>query len=239
MHRITTSRVVYFCGGVAAASLASFLYAQWQRRRAAAAAAAADSGSTTSSAQSVAVYETPKAVAEYLLFHFGAAADVLPYAPALGHHGALDFAARTGAICRAWALRCGLPARGGAALDVGCAVGGTSFELRRDFERVVGIDFSHAFVAAANRLKAAGSAPYAFSVEGEVSASGEARLPAGVRPQQCTFLQGDACALPALEALGGAFTVVHAANLLCRLPDPLCVRRQRPLFPRVRSTAES
>lgn len=34
-------------------------------------------------------------------------------------------------------------------------------------------------------------------------------------------VQGDACALPPLSALGGTrFTVVHGANLLCRLPDP-------------------
>jgi SAM-dependent methyltransferase len=35
------------------------------------------------------------------------------------------------------------------------------------------------------------------------------------------FKQGDACALPPAAALGGRFTVIHGANLLCRLPDPL------------------
>ena len=38
------------------------------------------------------------------------------------------------------------------ALDVGCAVGGATFELARSFEAVVGLDFSHAFIAAAKRL---------------------------------------------------------------------------------------
>jgi SAM-dependent methyltransferase len=48
-------------------------------------------------------------------------------------------------------------AEGGAplsALDVGCAVGGASFELARTFDAVVGLDFSHAFVNAAKRLQA-------------------------------------------------------------------------------------
>ena len=35
------------------------------------------------------------------------------------------------------------------AMDLGCAVGGASFELARSFDSVLGIDYSHAFVEAA------------------------------------------------------------------------------------------
>jgi hypothetical protein len=42
------------------------------------------------------------------------------------------------------------------ALDIGCAVGRACFELSRDFDSVVGIDYSHAFVDACNALKAGG-----------------------------------------------------------------------------------
>ena len=35
-----------------------------------------------------------------------------------------------------------------------------------------------------------------------------------------TFTQGDACALGGAAVLGGPFSVIHGANLLCRLPDP-------------------
>jgi 2-polyprenyl-3-methyl-5-hydroxy-6-metoxy-1,4-benzoquinol methylase len=35
------------------------------------------------------------------------------------------------------------------ALDLGCAVGGAAFELARAFPAVLGIDYSHAFVEAA------------------------------------------------------------------------------------------
>lgn len=48
--------------------------------------------STTSSGHSGAVYETDKAVAEYLLFHFAAPKDILPYQT--GPHDALEFASR-------------------------------------------------------------------------------------------------------------------------------------------------
>jgi len=40
--------------------------------------------------------------------------------------------------------------RGGTlALDVGCAVGGATFELSRAFTDVIGVDFSHGFIEAA------------------------------------------------------------------------------------------
>lgn len=48
--------------------------------------------STTSSSHTGNVYETDKAVAEYLQFHFGRAEDILPYPE--GPHSALEFAQR-------------------------------------------------------------------------------------------------------------------------------------------------
>ena len=55
---------------------------------------AVDEGhSTTSSAQGVNVYESAKATAEYLMFHFGSPADVFPYGPSVASPP-LDFAER-------------------------------------------------------------------------------------------------------------------------------------------------
>ncbi len=48
--------------------------------------------STTSSSHDGNVYETDKAVAEYLLFHFGKPEDILPYS--VGPKDALQFAQR-------------------------------------------------------------------------------------------------------------------------------------------------
>lgn len=74
-------------GGVLGAAIAMLV--QRQRDR-----AAAGEMSTTSSGHSGDVYETQKAVAEYLLFHFCAGNVVLPYPPAMSPHAALDFASR-------------------------------------------------------------------------------------------------------------------------------------------------
>jgi putative 4-mercaptohistidine N1-methyltranferase len=124
----------------------------------------------------------------------------------------------TADICALWCGKLGVPLD--SALDVGCAVGRSCYEFSRPFSRVVGIDFSHAFIAAANALKASGEANYTLTVEGTITASHVARVPAGVNASRITFQQGDACALPPAAELGGRFSVIHAANLLCRLPDP-------------------
>ena len=101
---------------------------------------------------------------------------------------------------------------------MGCAVGATSFELSKDFAEVVGIDFSHAFVAAANGMKTNGKATYAATTEGEVKGTWTVSLEEGTHPERASFEQGDACAI---RGDIGKFSVVHGANLLCRLPKPL------------------
>lgn len=58
---------------------------------------------------------------------------------------------RTAAVCREFCTKYSVPTA--RALDVGCAVGGATFELSKYFDSVVGIDFSHAFVDTANELK--------------------------------------------------------------------------------------
>ncbi|HRJ72267.1 MAG TPA: hypothetical protein PLS03_08575, partial [Terrimicrobiaceae bacterium] len=78
-------------------------------------------------------YESGKLVDEYLLFHFGSDEDVLGGLP--GPEEALGFPAR----CVRELLK---DPCGPRALDVGCAVGRSAFELAARCESVVGIDFS-------------------------------------------------------------------------------------------------
>jgi SAM-dependent methyltransferase len=239
-NTLSRELVAGVAAGAAGAVLLQALVARW---RAARAAAAAPELSTTSSAHSGAVYETTKALDEYLLFHYGAPAELLPYArgPAVPL-AALDFAVRTAELCAAWqragsaASTAAAPAAAadlGAAFDVGCATGRSSFELTRlGYSAVVGLDFSHRFVDACKELTR-GALPFGMQVEGAVAARGEARAPAGSRPEACTFVQGDACALdvPALRKLtpgARGFALVHAANLLCRLPEPRAFLRTLP-----------
>src|SRR5690606_30824581 len=67
-------------------------------------------------------YESPQMLAEYLLFHYGDDADVMPWE--FGPKNALQYPARCAEICRQ-------AANGHASrvLDLGCAVGKSTFEL--------------------------------------------------------------------------------------------------------------
>ena len=104
------------------------------------------------------------------------------------------------------------------ALDVGCAVGASSFELARSIPTVLGVDFSHAFIRAARDLK------HSHTLEGSVLSEGKrlqsftARIVSEHHPERVEFETGDAMNL---RGDLGRFDVVLAANLICRLPDPL------------------
>jgi putative 4-mercaptohistidine N1-methyltranferase len=166
-------------------------------------------------------YETDRAVSEYLLFHYGAAEEILPYS--FGPPEALDFAVRSVREC----LDPGrLPPRP-RALDLGCAVGRSAFELARYCSEVIGIDFSRRFIEAANQLKKDGALEFAAVEEGDLSLWRTARVPPEIERDRIHFEQGDAMNLR--EGLG-AFDVVLLANLIDRLSDPKrCVMRLRDL----------
>ena len=180
-----------------------------------------------------AVYETDVALNEYLQFHYATDAELCPFVdadadvePRYAHalRQIMSFpVACADTLADAAGVRPGGNKRGTRALDVGCSVGRTSFELTRHFDRVVGLDFSQAFVDAANKMKAQGSLPYSRIVSGDVVEGKLAAVPAELggaeARERVSFQQGDACALD-VAALGGPFTGVVAANLLCRLPEP-------------------
>lgn len=158
-----------------------------------------------------AIYETDKLLAEYLLFHYGSRDEILPATrswPA-GMSDALDFPCRTVSH-----FSQGLVARG---LDLGCAVGRSTFEMSRTCESVTGIDFSHAFIHAAESLRRGDVISYTRREEASLVTNLDARAPAGIDAGRLEFLQGDAMNLPPEL---GSFDRVHAANLICRLPEP-------------------
>lgn len=81
-------------------------------------------------------------------------------------------------------------------MDIGCALGRTSIELASHFDEVIGIDFSKAFIEAANNVL---NSKYAESVK------------------KVKFIVGDACKLdPSL----GKFSLIFGGNLIDRLYDP-------------------
>lgn len=156
-------------------------------------------------------YESDRGLGEYLLFHYGQPQEVLPWPG--GPVAALDYAVRCVTECLDPA-RLPKRARG---LDLGCAVGRATFELARHCSEVVGVDFSHRFIAAANQLRSDGSLEYRFTEEGRLTTQATAVVPGGIERERVTFEQGDA---RALRADLGQFDVVLLANLVDRLHEP-------------------
>ncbi len=161
-------------------------------------------------------YESDRLRNWYLLFHYGSREEILTDTEAgadLLPESFFQFPVATPGFRTD--LR---PAEGERALDIGCAVGRSSFELAKNFSEVIGIDFSQAFVDCGAALQRGETLSY--------DRYGDMHLPTrlnAVRPPDTpsesalTFEQGDAMNLR--EDLG-AFDLVHAANLLCRLPEP-------------------
>lgn len=179
----------------------------------------------TGSAGGSVIYEGHRAVDEYLAMHFGGQADVFPYGT--GAKDGLDFPKRCAAEVVAAYKSDGRDPRVASALDVGCAVGGSSFALAQHFGSVDAIDYSQAFVAAAQSMQRDGQLTYSALVEGTRTSSHTARLPDSLPAADVAkvrFGQGDACALEELRDAGQlqaeGYDAVLASNLLCRLPRP-------------------
>ncbi len=106
------------------------------------------------------------------------------------------------------------------ALDIGCAIGRSSFELARVFDEVTGVDFTARFIQLATRMKKEGSIGFTVLTEGELveyknvtlkSLSLENEAP------KVTFWQGDACNLkPHFQG----YDLIFASNLIDRLYSP-------------------
>ena len=170
-----------------------------------------------SDAKPLEMYEKTKILDEYLLFHFGAQKEILPWD--FGPINGLDFPKRCVRLCMEYFNKqtdagADLPKR---ALDIGCAVGRASFELSRTMDEVVGVDFSETFIHACNILKQTGSMDYNILREGDLVTKTKAVVASDIDRNKCHFEQGDACSLR--ETLG-TFGCVLAANLICRLHTP-------------------
>jgi putative 4-mercaptohistidine N1-methyltranferase len=172
-------------------------------------------------------YESDKQLSEYMMLHYGAADDVLPFRSTPREW--LDFPQRCAQLLDTWASRLHLPKR--RVLDIGCAVGGSSFELARTFESVIGVDSSAKFIEAAKTIGEEGSVAYFRRDQGVLGETCVASLGAAWKGEEragesvghVAFEQGDACALPSSL---GQFDACLLANLLCRLPDPeVCLSR--------------
>lgn len=150
-------------------------------------------------------YESDKQLSEYAEFHYGDE-----------YYGVANFPKALAQI--AIAAMVDKPAR--KALDLGCATGRATFELARQFDEVVGVDFSARFINLGVQLAQTGSIRYTLVDEGELVSYKTRDLAAlglaEVR-NKVLFMQGDACNL---KPILSGFDLILAANLIDRLYDP-------------------
>lgn len=157
-----------------------------------------------------AFYDTPEALEQYLFFHYGKPGEYLPWP---GPRDALAYPVR---VVKELLDHKRLP-RNARALDLGCAVGRSSFELTRWCGEVVGLDLSGPFIRAAKRIQRDGSIPFSYVIEGANRKRTSLHIPRGVHPDRVRFAKGDAMNLPARL---GMFDVALLINLVDRVSDP-------------------
>ncbi|UYM16112.1 5-histidylcysteine sulfoxide synthase [Endozoicomonas euniceicola] len=163
--------------------------------------------STASDQETINPYETDTLVSQYLEFHFGQE-----------YFGVSNYPKRCAELCHR--LMGSRPMT--RALDLGCSVGRSSFELARWFQHVDGIDFSARFISAAAELQKNGKIRYFTPTEGELGEFKVASLKVmgldTTDVNRILFTQGDACNLKPKYC---DYDLVFAGNLIDRLTEPL------------------
>ena len=164
-------------------------------------------------------YESDTLLQQYLVFHYADKAEQFPYD--FGGADALGFPAR----CVSEGLDFESIHPETRSLDIGCAVGRSSFELARHSSEVIGIDYSSALIEAAKVLKADGEISAMRLDEGRACTKLELRLDASIDRSKVHFETGDA---QDLRDDLGQFDVVMACNLICRLQKPMHLLKRLP-----------
>lgn len=103
------------------------------------------------------------------------------------------------------------------ALDVGCSLGRTTFDLALLFDEVIGIDTSVGSIEKANKIKEEGQIAYKFLIEGEITKDYVGKVNPDIDRNRVSFIVGDACDLPSDL---GQFGMIIILNALHHFPDP-------------------
>ncbi|ESO12340.1 hypothetical protein HELRODRAFT_63046 [Helobdella robusta] len=159
------------------------------------------------------VCETSRNLHEYLTLHYASPKDVIgPWVNSIREEF-ISFPKRCADLCIHHGNTFNVNA-----LNIGCAVGRSSFELAKAYDHVLGIDHSNLFIDTCNILKEKGSLSYLSLIEGELYDNLEATVDPSIDRTKVGFQHGDACALP-LNL--GQFDCVLASNVICKLKMPL------------------
>ena len=150
-------------------------------------------------------YESDTQVSQYSEFHYGD-----------NYFGVENFAKASAQFCiDAMQQR---PAN--KALDLGCAVGRSTFELAKHFNQVDGIDFSARFIKTAFTMQERGEIRYNLIDEGELTSFKVRKLSAlglSESANKVHFAQGDACNL---KPQFSGYDLVFMGNLIDRVYSP-------------------
>lgn len=106
------------------------------------------------------------------------------------------------------------------AMDLGCSVGRSTFELAKTFDEVLGIDFSANFINVGVKLKKYDSLVFKVKTEGELFDEKSVSLKEfdlEDTKEKVTFMQGDACNLKDLYT---GYDLIFCSNLIDRLYYP-------------------
>lgn len=156
-------------------------------------------------------YETQLMLNEYLLFHYGSDQDQMPFS--FGPLNSINFPVRCVSDC----VDIKRLARTAKALELGCAVGRSSFELARYCAHVTAIDTSHTFIKAAQHIQQFGHLEYSITQEGGFTETRTAKPPVDASKNNISFICGNVMEMKEFET---KYDLVLSANVLCRVPDP-------------------
>ncbi|MDD2887894.1 MAG: 5-histidylcysteine sulfoxide synthase [Aliarcobacter sp.] len=152
------------------------------------------------------VYETDELISQYCEFHYGSE-----------NFGVKNFCLNSVELLKPYLK----DIKSKKALDLGCSVGRSTFELAKDFDEVIGIDFSANFINVGVKLKTYDSLIYKVKKEGEIFEEKTVSLESlGLEEikEKVTFMQGDACNLKDIYT---GFDLIFCSNLIDRLYYPL------------------
>jgi SAM-dependent methyltransferase len=170
------------------------------------------------------IYEEKALLDQYMVFNFATPEQFLLFNDLNEYENVkncITFPKRVALLCRDHCPDIFFSENGSSqrsALDIGCAVGRSCFELSKLFQKVIGIDYSSSFINMCNQIVALnGEVDYQGQLEGDLTQNLRVRLDNDVNLDRICFEVGDACNL---RSDLGEFDLVLASNLICRLVEP-------------------
>jgi len=151
------------------------------------------------------VYETDESISQYCEFHYGEE-----------NFGVKNFPKNSVELLKPYIENIETKK----ALDLGCSVGRSTFELAKQFDEVTGIDFSANFINVGVKLKKYDSLTFKVKTEGELFNEKTVSLKdfdLEDTKDKVSFMQGDACNL---KDLYNGYDLIFCSNLIDRLYYP-------------------